>query len=200
MNQVLSPAQCRALSYLAGPCSHQYVVSSRGCHVCSTQHQHQAPQLDDTEQGKDNAAHGPVKRTHGDAAARFSAAFGSRVAGSRPNTDLLDAVAPGSTTQRGRALASVAAVAQHLFNREVVFVKFEGPAKFNAAVLKSLMRGLCKRGRSLHLVYANDRVGQNSVGADIQAATETSRSNASRPAWTVADARRAGTVHSPRSP
>lgn len=92
--------------------------------------------VDEAGKAGDTADYGTATQAHRNAAARFSAAFGGRLAGG-PDTDLLDAVAPGSATKRGRALASVAAVAEHLFNREVVFVKFKGEPKFNGAVSKS---------------------------------------------------------------
>jgi N12 class adenine-specific DNA methylase len=93
--------------------------------------------IDDSTGPADTANHGPATQAHRDAADRFSKAFGTRLGSSGPDSDLLDAVAPRADTKRGRSAASVAAVAEHLFNREVVFVKFRGEPKFNGAVSKA---------------------------------------------------------------
>lgn len=92
--------------------------------------------VDEAGKAGDTADYGSATQAHRNAAARFSAAFGERLAGG-PDPDLLDAVAPRESTKRGRSLASVAAVAERLFNREVVFVRFKGKPKFNGAVSKS---------------------------------------------------------------
>jgi hypothetical protein len=91
-------------------------------------------QIDGQAQRADTADYGPATQAHRDATARFVKSFGQRLSGSGPDSNLLDAVAPREDTQRGRAAASVAEVAEQLFNRKVVFVRFNGPAEFNGAV------------------------------------------------------------------
>lgn len=61
----------------------------------------------------DTEVHGPATAKHRTAAQRL-AIWLARRTHSRADADLLDAVAPGESTQRGRAAASVAAVAEHL--------------------------------------------------------------------------------------
>ena len=89
-------------------------------------------------QQSDTADYGPATQAHRDATDRFVKSFGQRLSGSGPDSNLLDAVAPRRDTKRGRAAASVATIAKRLFNREVVFVKFNGPAKFNGAVSRAI--------------------------------------------------------------
>lgn len=92
-------------------CSFQH-RSPRDCSVFSN---------DDSNRTSDTVDHGPASQAHRYAASRLTRPLGS----SGRDADLLDAVAPGDG-QRGRAAASVTAIAEHLFNRKIVFVTLEG--------------------------------------------------------------------------
>lgn len=89
----------------------------------------------------DTAAYGPATQAHREVAAELQRRLQSTFPGV-----VLDAVAPRADTggaggsgrgERGvpgEREASVAEVAKRLFKREVVFVKFDGPSRFNGAV------------------------------------------------------------------
>ncbi len=97
--------------------------------------------LGDQPAKPDTAAYGPASQAHRDVAAELQ----QRLRATFPGV-VLDAVAPrvdtGGTGGGGRGErgvpgereASVAEVAKRLFKREVVFVKFDGPSRFNGAV------------------------------------------------------------------
>lgn len=88
----------------------------------------------------DTAAYGPATQAQRDLVAKLQQQLQARLPGV-----VLDAVAPsgrddagatgrGGSRERslqGKSLAAVASVAKRLFNREVVFVRFTGDARFN---------------------------------------------------------------------
>lgn len=81
----------------------------------------------------DTEVYGPATQEHRDRVARVRDSANERLrqGGGRPV--VLDAVTPGDTP-RGRTARSVAKIAQALFGREVIFVKFQGEPLFNGMV------------------------------------------------------------------
>lgn len=86
--------------------------------------------VDREDGGPDTEAHGPASQAHRDASDTVSAALNRRLAEGGGAPTVFHAVAPGDGA-RGRTAASVAAVARRLFARELVYVRFDGPALFN---------------------------------------------------------------------
>lgn len=96
--------------------------------------------LGDPPAKPDTAAYGPASQAQRDLVAKLQQQLQARLPGV-----VLDAVAPigrddagatgrGGSGERGiqgKSLAAVASVAKRLFNREVVFVRFTGDARFN---------------------------------------------------------------------
>lgn len=97
--------------------------------------------LGDQPAKADTAAYGPATQAHRDVAAELQ----QRLRATFPGV-VLDAVAPrvdtGGTGGGGRGErgvsgereASIVEVAKRLFKREVIYVKFDGPSRFNGAV------------------------------------------------------------------